>query len=85
MSEYTPYELTGLTLDEYAREMGKTVEELIEEKEREIRIYKRRYDELVANRQNMPIALLAKEVNGIVHKKRVKLEEFKRWKRSGKR
>jgi len=84
VSEYTMEELTGLTIHEYAKAMGKTIDDMIDEKKREISIYARRYDELVERRERMDIAILAKEVKAIEHGKREKLAKFIKWSEDGK-
>ena len=81
MSAYTLDELYQCSLEEYAAHLGKSVDDLIEEKWREIELLQQAYDKLIERRQNMAFALLAKEIKGKEHSKRKTLEKFLKWRK----
>jgi len=85
MSEYTPEELYGLTIDEYADELGTTVGGLIWQKEKEIELLENQAMRLMDRRdKDMAIAMQIRAIHTAIHKKTTKLYKFKIWMKRGK-
>ena len=67
------------SLDDYCEAIGRTPEQLIEEKWREIEYLQKRYDKLIDHRKDMEWQMLCKEIKGVEHSKRKMLDRFERW------
>ncbi len=79
MSEWTLDDIYQCSVEEYAEALDTTVDDLIDQKWKEIDLLQRAYDKVVEKRSDMSYALLAKEINGRIHSKRKKIERFSRW------
>lgn len=81
MGAFGPFDHEDIYADigSYCDAIGRTPEELVEEKWKEIEYLQNRYDSLVDKRNDMEWALLCKEINGVIHSKRKTLDRIQKW------
>ena len=82
MAQYDLDDLYQCSIDEYAEALGLTVDDLIDQKWKEIELLQKAYDKVLEKRNDMSFALLAKEINGRIHSKRKMIARLEKWMRN---